>query len=231
MTRVQGICIDRTEVPRSQYAAFVSNPAGLDPSKLPTECRGTAAFAADATCDASATPGCGAACGTYPQTCITYCQAAAYCAWAGKTLCGDFQGNQVAVERGKLPPLLWTSVCGNGVRSDGQPRRRYAYGDGFRPGLCADTTASCPSDGGTCRTIPVASKTDCRLVEADVLDMSGNASEWLNAKESPDTANGVHYYAASSVASMDDTGGLCGDFGGAPLTQFSEDLGFRCCAK
>lgn len=232
MARVQGMCIDRTEVTRGEYGAFLPNAAALDKSKLSAECQGISAFAPDATCDASSVPGCGANCGEYPQTCVNYCQAEAFCVAAGKTLCGDALGSQVAISATRVPSdLAWYSICGNGVRIDGFPNRRYAYGNDFQPGLCTDTTVACPGDGSSCRSEPVGKRSQCRLPEAEVFDMAGNVSEWLRAKEIPEVEGGRHAFAGSSRSTLGSQTGRCQDLGlGAPA-YFSEDLGFRCCAK
>ena len=73
-----------------------------------------------------------------PMSCVDWCDAAAYCAWAGKRLCGAIGGGQTP-EKSVGDPLAdeWLYVCTNGGKT------KYPYGDTEDKTKCsADDRAS-----------------------------------------------------------------------------------------
>lgn len=81
-------CIDATEATREHYAAFVA--ANPDPSAAQTgSCKDANKQWIREDCwpgGFDATPS------DYPMLCVDYCDAKAYCEWAGKRLCGRIGG-------------------------------------------------------------------------------------------------------------------------------------------
>ena len=72
------------------------------------------------------------------MSCLGWCDAAAYCAWAGKRLCGAIGGGQTP-EKAVSDPLAdeWLYVCTNGGKT------KYPYGDTEDKTKCsADDRAS-----------------------------------------------------------------------------------------
>ncbi|NOU29723.1 MAG: SUMF1/EgtB/PvdO family nonheme iron enzyme [Polyangiaceae bacterium] len=230
MARVRGACIDKTEVSRRSYAAFLKDSATLDRSKLPAVCQNQPSLVPDAACEVDATKGCGAACDQHPQTCVTWCNAAAYCAQMGKSLCGGTDGSLLEGSATEvLRASYWVAVCGDGVTSAAgatvQTRRQYCYGDQKDEGRCNIGPASnCP--GGKCQSEAVGSRSGCRIPEADVFDLTGNAEEWLFMH---DPVRDVYF--SNAVSWSDGLVTKCAELGSAPLNVVLPSIGFRCCAQ
>jgi formylglycine-generating enzyme required for sulfatase activity len=139
MVRVPGGCIDSTEVTNRQYAEFLTAPPNLPPQPA---CAWSTTF----------TPGCSWPVASTrldnPVGCVNWCQAQAFCAWAGKRLCTT---------------PFWTSACTHGGL------HQYPYGDTFEPGSCnVDSSGSWP----------VASHATCEGGYPGIFDLSGNLFEW-----------------------------------------------------
>ncbi len=66
-----------------------------------------------------------------PLGCVDYCDAEAYCAWAGKRLCGLMGGGPL--EQGSdLLETEWYFACSNGGSTD------WPYGNEHIPGRCVE---------------------------------------------------------------------------------------------
>lgn len=92
---VFAFCIDRTEVTQSAYDAFLSattNGGPARPDGCTTKKSNTVALGSD---------------GTMPVRNVDWCDAYAYCAWAGKRLCGRTGGG------GAMTAAETTSATGN----------------------------------------------------------------------------------------------------------------------
>ena len=181
------MCVDATEVTQNQYAAFLNSGAP-----------------AASGCDATFDPSCAFDPGQspdHPVVCVDWCDAASYCAWAGKRLCHA--------------ESEWESACANGEGL------RYPYGDSF------DAAACDAADGGT---QPVMSKPTCRGKKApysDIYDMFGSVEEWVDTGQGePDagcTTMGIVVTAPASTTACDWVViGKC--------SNTFPYLGFRCCA-
>lgn len=165
-------CIDATETTREQYAAFLA----ASPTNIPGgKCVTNATFAprlADMGCstfDITRDP-------DHPMVCVDWCDAAAYCAWAGKRLCGAFGGGSEPYDDlaayNDVTKSEWYAACAGG----GTAPRKYPYGDTWRAGACTDNTIG--------KSAPVGAR-DCHgppgTPQAAVYDMSGNVYEWVNS--------------------------------------------------
>ncbi len=230
MARVRGACIDKTEVSRRSYAAFLKDSATLDRSKLPAVCQNQPSLVPDAACEVDATKGCGATCDQHPQTCVTWCNAAAYCAQMGKSLCGGTDGKLLeGTQQDVARASYWVAVCGDGVTSPPgamlETRRKYCYGDVKDTVRCnVGPSSNCPN--GTCQSEPVGSRQACRIPEGDVFDLSGNVEEWLAMR---DPARDAYFSAAASWSN-----GLiteCRELGSRTIDFVLPYIGFRCCAQ
>jgi len=140
-------CIDTTEVTNADYRAFLE--AG-GPRATRTDCdddmiRTPDDWPPDPSRDA------------YPVTGVDFCDAAAYCEWAGKRLCGRVDGTPFrgVDESGERDPSVaeWTNAC------DGT----------FEP--------ACPEDDED-DIAPVGSNPCCS--SHGVFDLAGNAREWVD---------------------------------------------------
>jgi formylglycine-generating enzyme len=216
------MCIDETEVTVEQYQAFVS--AGVSLGGQPPVCAANKSYERDGACSQKKTVCTGPDC---PVTCVDWCDAHAYCAWAGKRLCGAFSGGAVNPNDIGDPKLSqWMHVCSSGTGQFGA-KNSFPYGNTFDPLVCdtADGTQCDPY--ATCKALHVKSHPGCVATGdfAGIYDMSGKVWEW------EDNCGGgtcrVRGGSAYSVAIAN----ACG-YASDPLSQLQgfDSVGFRCCS-
>lgn len=212
MVNIGAFCIDSTEVTRAQYAEFLI-AKGSDLTGQPADCFNNLNFVpglavSETACatgafDPTTNP-------NHPVTCVDWCDAATYCSWAGKRLCGDLAGG---VPSGPPGAGEWYYVCSQGGTTD------YPYGGTSDPSACVTAPQSTA-------LAPVKSKPGCTGQSQpfnDVYDISGNAAEWTRKPPLADPeAWGASYRALSTAK--------CGIWGTAKVLQMYPELGFRCCA-
>lgn len=212
-------CMDRTEVSRAQYDAFLA-AGGRSAGGMPAQCEPEGPHAVDTAC-ASSTDLCqGAACGEYPQTCVTVCDAAAFCSWAGKELCGEIGGGYAVRTGSQKIGGRWVAACGNGLAADGvSPNQRYAYGGEFEETACA---------GESGVIYPAGSRSACRAsAEPSILDLSGNVAE-LNGVFT-DQGSNAPFATLAFGTGRSDFRGACNAGVGVDIGTTQPDVGFRCC--
>ena len=208
-------CIDTTEVTNEHFNAFLANPRTLS---LPSEC--SAATVADlpsAVTDPVTLH--------RPRSMASFCDAWAYCAWAGKRLCGKIGGGRAVND--STAKNEWVYACQNGTAS------MYPYGASYDPNTC-NTSAEGGVDQFSLRD--VASTPGCHGIGpgfAQVFDMSGNVAEMdsYTGATTVDDAGTVEVEARGGSVS-DGARTSCGDFGnvGQYTRTASYVVGFRCCA-
>jgi len=67
--------------------------------------------------------------------CVDFCDADAYCKWAGKRLCGRIGGGTLTVDESIEPKASeWVNACTQGGKT------KLPYGDAFEFGQCLDRT-------------------------------------------------------------------------------------------
>jgi formylglycine-generating enzyme required for sulfatase activity len=201
-------CIDATEVTNGEYASFLGAGAPSSDS-LPDGC-GSHDFQPSQGWPApmSAT--------NDPVTWVDWCDAFAYCAWAGESLCGQPGG-------GGLDPMSdptwgqWYLAC------SGQAGNAYPYGATYQSGACNDDT------GGP---LAVGSRAQCAGGYAGLFDMSGNVAEWENACGSDGSGNDQCSVRGGSFASASVAQQLACDARQlVPRNSAASDIGFRCCSR
>jgi len=156
-------CIDTTEVSNAQYDAFLA--AKVDPTSQPRECTWNASFDRERP-DGGGDP-------NHPVVGVDWCDALAYCGWAGKYLCGKVENGK------KVGPVTpeglsdykshqWMLAC------SAEARLRYPYGGLHDPAKCnlADYDA-----GGA---LPVGTLPGCVGGYAGIHDLVGNVWEWFD---------------------------------------------------
>lgn len=215
-------CIDSTEVTNLHYRAFLQAGFPLDPQS--------------ALCgwNKDYTPAWweGRPADNWPVIGVDWCDARAYCAWAGKRLCGKVGGGNIY---SAYPPLHhpvdplegeWTYACTAGGTLT------FPYGNVYDATACVTQTY----DGDLYFTAgdhirPVREATRCGGGFAGLYDMGGNATEWVDSSNrevgESDIAN---RFGASYVSySLDSLGTNCTAYGGATRDSQSGDTGIRCC--
>ena len=199
--RVGPVCIDALEVLVEKYGLFVDASAAVPDAGI-TACSGN-----------NIHPGgpCAPAASDTPQRCVDWCDAYEYCEWAGKHLCGAIGGGPLRLaDANSAKRDAWYRACAG---ADGG--RMYAYGNVY------DMTA-CQTEGSD--VTDVGSKARCTTPEG-VLDLIGNAREWIDSCEDPGSTcmNRGGVFSGGNNARC----GL-GQMIGRSVT--SDEIGFRCCS-
>ncbi|MCC6214610.1 MAG: SUMF1/EgtB/PvdO family nonheme iron enzyme [Polyangiaceae bacterium] len=158
-------CIDATEVTNVQYETFVA-VAGT--SGQITACTGNTTFTPSASCstgdyDPQFRP-------HHPVTCVDWCDAYAYCAWAGKRLCGGIGGATLATtDFDDTTKSEWFNACSKGGS------RQFPYGNTYIGDWCWGL------DIASSHTTSVSNVTTCQGGYTGLFHLSGNAWEWENS--------------------------------------------------
>lgn len=217
--------MDRTEVTRSEYAAWLATKpatAGQAP-----ECQANTTFTPDAACMASKLV-CATGCDAHPQVCVDWCDAAAYCAAVGEHLCGAqalASGTVVFADYDNAERDEYEYEC----TADG--KQLYVYGNTYDKTAC---NTGCTGTG--CKTIPVASNAKCQgepgsAAFPGVFDLQGNAAEWDGVCASADP--GAQCRVRGGDMQSTATTSACDYGAGAALVARNvagPTVGFRCCA-
>jgi formylglycine-generating enzyme required for sulfatase activity len=210
-------CIDSTEVTNAQYQAFVAaaTPGNV---RLPMFCMGQTDFRPRNNTTGQVVqvpPGQE----NFPASQITWCDAYAYCTWAGKRLCGQIGGGAIAEGMYETNARLsqWYSACSKGGAL------MYPYGGTYNQPTCGGGGASAGSVPA-----PVGTRINCVGGYPGIYDMSGSLWEWADACDSNDLMASCHAYggAFDSMAPADLS---CAGVRYWGRTSTAMDIGFRCC--
>lgn len=213
MELAEGFCIDRTEVTNASYRVFVeATQNGSDTAGQPSVCAWNTDYKPGLT--QTWYPN---VTGNFPVVGVDWCDARAYCAWAGKRLCGQYGGGPLASVAAAGTALSeWYRTC---TSSD---TRRFATGTTYEPGLCHDTQ---PINAGVAE---VGSYPRC-VTDAGALDMQGNAGEWVDACDKDDAGN-LALCVASSSYNFDSSALACAISISHAPAEIGVAFGVRCCA-
>jgi formylglycine-generating enzyme len=193
--------IDATEVTVAQYKEFLTAKAGDTSGQTPA-CSWNTSFYAAAPVPLENN--------TWPIANVDWCDANAFCAWAGKRLCGTIGGGTVSFANFMDPTKSqWFRACGNG-------------------GTHPNDTPECNNDGGFSDVAPVASFPGCEGFDKGVFDMQGNVSEWV---DSCDGSTGKADHCISAGGNELNQIAYCTE-GYEDITRdfTSGYFGFRCCS-
>ncbi len=204
-------CIDSTEVTNGQYEAFVNAQGSVTPHIPFDGCLGVTSLLPD-----MPLPGAGNE--DFPKGRVSWCQAQAYCAWAGKRLCGKVGGGPIVdslLNNAKF--AQWFNACSSGGT------RNFPYGMNYDPNKCVGP----PADGGRLGPTPAGSNRACEGGFPGIFDMSGNLWEFVDNCNGPTAANACTACGGGFDAPPDQFGcSFCRTWG---RTAFATDIGFRCC--
>jgi sulfatase modifying factor 1 len=204
-------CIDRTEVTEGSYVLFLvavqgSVPVDQQPAACSTNTELT--HTPDGSCsdfmDGSS---------QIPVHCVDWCDAHAYCNWAGKRLCGALSGGSLTHDDA---PVLgeWHFACTGGLQTI------YPYGDD-----AIDDACNIP---GTSARAAVGSFPQCEGGYPGLFDMQGNVAEWVDACEpgAPGAqcrVRGGHTFGSAGFWRCDN------ELSAVQLDPDTREIGFRCC--
>lgn len=214
-------CIDSTEVTVGQYKTFLaSSPSTSDQQ---SECTWNTTYAPPSNS------------GTFtddmPQVWVDWCDAVAYCKWAGKRLCGkivDGQDPGTPLSKADLagPTDQWYNACsGNG-------QKPYPYGTTLKSGTCNVLTSA-----GLKGLKAPGTFTGCVGGSDGIFDMVGNAWEWIDvecvtgADAGPGPENQACYSRGGSFGTAEADAKCSFNGTWAPRKGMNDQIGFRCCSQ
>lgn len=203
MVGLGGFCVDRVEVTRGQYQAWLeSNP---NPDAQAAMCAHNEDF----------TPTIwppGPTDLALPVVTVDWCDAHAYCQGMGKRLCGAIGGGSAPIHSWADPTVSqWYAACSGGTA--------FPYGDTYDPHACNGhgNEVYAPVDGGS---LP-----DCRPDVGPIFDMSGNVWEWT------DECNGDRCLLRGGAFIAQEEMLRCDYKNDTQTREYSSHtIGFRCCA-
>ncbi len=211
-------CIDRTETRASSYAAFLLDTMD-NTNGQPSYCSWNDTFV-------PATGGGGCTSATFdpignpnkPAVCVDWCDARAYCQWAGKRLCGKIGGGTNDFDWvDHAGTSQWFNSCSNGDTSS------YPYGNTFSAPTCNEGAAAVDvgTFPGCVGTAPPFST---------VFDASGNIREWEDSCQN---------FSGSGDKCRTRGGDFANNANDLRCDEQKEDdrddregrIGFRCCSE
>jgi len=233
-------CIDTTEVTMAHYAAFLAEKKD-DLSGQREICKDNTSFEPPGDSDTAiircpndyflpdARP-------DWPMGCVDFCDADAYCKWAGKRLCGRIGGGTLTTEESIDPKASeWVNACTQGGKT------KLPYGNTFEDGRCIDATRmpkGAGLEGLAVLADPQKNAPECRGTEPPfdkVYSMSVGLVEWDDSVvgDTPDNATaglrGGNYGGSSKQLFPP----ACAEPDGTQartLFRFvGASIGFRCC--
>ena len=218
-------CIDETEVTVGDYAAFetaaipppTGEPCGWNDSYAPR----IDAFDCEPQDYDLGAP-------NNAVSCIDWCDARDYCAWAGKRLCGRIGGGPNAFEAFDDPSQdEWMHACSAGGTLT------YPYGNTYDPLACIGDDFDGVDDGPDDHPQGVMDAPACEGGFPGLFGMSGHTWEWTNACEL-DVGDPAQTRCRLRGGSFWDSPGslTCAapDFSHFVRSYVNKNHGFRCCA-
>jgi formylglycine-generating enzyme required for sulfatase activity len=197
-------CIDATEVTNDDYAAFLAS--GPSAASQTAECAANSSFVPLFGWPKSGSDR------ELPVVNVDWCDARAYCAWAGKHLCG-----------GTSPPAnaedpdvakAWLTACTGGVDLV------YPYGNSYDPTRCNG------KDAGRSGTV-IELGSACEGASQGVYDLSGNVWEWQADCDGSDPLSTCVVRGGSFRS--DENSLRCDAIESAARGSAYDDFGIRCC--
>jgi hypothetical protein len=199
MVTVESFYVDSTEVTVADYDAFVTAKNG-DTSGQPAACSWNTKYE----------PAMAAGPDDYPVSYVDWCDATAYCSWAGKHLCRGI--GDIALSTASLfdaTKSQWFLACGGG---------------GYHP----NADHMCNSVDGNGDTAPVATFPGCEGYYPGLFDMEGNVAEWVDVCDGDTGASDNCYPLGGSTI---DSESYCDEkYDSIPRSDTGYTIGFRCCS-
>ena len=213
---VGGYCIDSTEVTNAQYASFLAATDGGVPvaALLGTDCGWKTTF------QPSVPP---PNAGNFPVVYVDWCDAWAFCRWAGKRLCGAIDGGSLDPGYLDVPASdQWYSACSS------KGAYTYPYATGFNPSACNGPDLDA---GGA---VAVGSLPACQGGYPGIFDMVGNVDEWVDSCYAGSGVDGGQDTCMRRSGSFEDPPAVmqtCNFYRSNPRDFADLDQGIRCCSN
>lgn len=241
-------CMDARETTRAEYDAFVAAAKKGETGSQPKECAWNSELTPllwDPSQDD--TPPEGYWCepehwnGVSPDApvgCVDFCDALAYCEWAGKRLCGRIGGSKWGrvYDTGFAAPQDWSKFVGTVVPSLESEfinactqggATKYPYGNQYQPGICIDDAWV---DAGKTSIVTDFESRPCHGTVppfTGMYDVSGSVGEWQNFCWMPEPSC-VMLGTASGAYSVTEA---CSEtVGTVSMKAVARGRGIRCCA-
>jgi formylglycine-generating enzyme required for sulfatase activity len=210
MVHFSTFCIDSTEVTNGQYDAFLADNPSLGGQPAACSWNSTYLPGNGWTFDPSQAD--------FPIANVDWCDAYAFCKWAGKRLCGKVGGGSVPFADFSGADNEHYLACSNGGS------RIYPYGNTFDMNACNGLERQL---GHT-----VATGTGCQGGVSGLFDMAGNVEEWQDGCDGNTGASDACLNGAGAFDYGTPPQGTRCDFADSDRrdAEFS-DVGVRCCAN
>lgn len=203
-----GFQIDAKEVDNAQYALMLE--IEFDAGVLPSGCDWKSSFEPDEWAD-DIDP-------SLSVVGVDWCDAAVFCTWADKQLCGAVAGGPIDFDSGDDPENAWYHACSDAGANE------YPYGANYDPALCNG------EDSGNGGLLPSGSLASCEGSVSGLFDMSGNVWEWTDACEAAGGDATTECRRRGGSRHSDAPNLRCAVNSGRSRGERDNGLGFRCCS-
>jgi formylglycine-generating enzyme required for sulfatase activity len=212
MVQADKFCIDSTEVTNLQYQAFLT-AKGSDTGGQITGCAGVNNdFAPKPSVDFPYAPERAG----FPVVNVDWCDAVAYCQWAGKRLCGRIGGGSVAFTfQLDVSVNQWADACSDAGK------KKFPYGDTYNANACY-------VKGGLADHVAAGSTKTCEGGVTGLFDMAGNVDEWIDSCRTT-AAGDTCLVMGGSFQSAEVPQPGCGTWYEDKRMTPNQRRGFRCC--
>ena len=247
-------CVDSAEVTKGQYNKFIA--ATVPITTQPPHCAANTSFVPNGAWPPQATPENIAYSFSIPVHYVDWCDAFAYCKWAGKQLCGTINGGPMSPnDYADAGASAWYNAC------SAQGTKAWPYGNTFTQGQCNDdgagdagsqgnyfgygginqdqgtyTVAQADNNGNIQINAGLAiAHPACLGGSVNLYQMSGNVAEWEDSCDGDAGANdkcrlrGGSYTAARNGNQVRcDADRQANRVSDGGVAELA-DVGFRCC--
>jgi hypothetical protein len=208
-------CMDATEVTNGDYATFLA--ASPSTGGQSAYCSWNTTYV-----PTSGWPATGQE--AYPVTYVDWCDATAYCKWAGKRLCGRIDGDTNAYgDYADATKSQWHNACSKGGT------QTYPYGSTYSGSTCVGAyyDGAMGYQIGSDVALPAGGATGCQGGYPGLFDLSGNVWEW---EDSCDGVTGTEDKCRLRGGSFVSSDVWCDISYGLARAGPDFVIGFRCCS-